>query len=86
LSVELLHIGFGSVVAVNRVLVVMTPDSSPIRRMIQEAREANRLIDLTYGRRTKSILVLDSGHLVLAPINPETIAGRLERRRGINEE
>ncbi len=85
MSVQLLHIGFGSVVAVNRVLAVMAPDSSPIKRMINEAREANRLIDLTYGRRTKSVIVLDSGHLVLAPINPETMAGRLSRQRGADE-
>lgn len=82
MAVELLHIGFGSVVATNRVLAVMAPDSSPIRRMIQEAREAGRVIDLTYGRRTKSVIVLDSGHLVLAPIHPETMASRLVRQRG----
>ncbi len=82
MSVELLHIGFGSVVAANRVLAVMAPDSAPIRRMVQEARDANKLIDLTYGRRTKSVIVLDSGHLILAPIHPETMAGRLDRRRG----
>ncbi len=85
MGVELLHIGFGSVVAVNRVLAIMAPDSSPIRRMVQEAREANRLIDLTYGRRTKSVLVLDSGHLILAPIHPETMASRLARQRGGEE-
>ena len=82
MPVELLHIGFGSVVAANRVLAVMGPDSSPIRRMVQEAREENRLIDLTYGRRTKSVMVLDSGHLILAPIHPETMAARLGRQRG----
>ncbi len=85
MAVELLHIGFGSVVAINRVLVVMAPDSSPIKRMIQEARQSNRLIDLTYGRRTKSVMVLDSGHLVLAPIHPETMAHRLTRQRGAEE-
>jgi|BarGraNGADG00212_1021973.scaffolds.fasta_scaffold33166_2 extracellular matrix regulatory protein A len=85
MGVELLHIGFGSVVAVSRVLAIMAPDSSPIRRMLQEARSANRLIDLTYGRRTKSVLVLDSGHLILAPIHPETMAGRLGRQRGGEE-
>jgi regulator of extracellular matrix RemA (YlzA/DUF370 family) len=53
--------------------------------MLQEARSANRLIDLTYGRRTKSVLVLDSGHLILAPIHPETMAGRLGRQRGGEE-
>ena len=85
MGVELLHIGFGSVVAVSRVLAIMAPDSSPIRRMLQEARSANRLIDLTYWRRTKSVLVLDSGHLILAPIHPETMAGRLGRQRGGEE-
>jgi extracellular matrix regulatory protein A len=76
MAVELVHIGFGNIVALNRALAIMSPDSAPIKRLIQEARDKNTLIDLTYGRKTKSVIVLDSGHLVLAAIQPETIAAR----------
>ena len=81
--VELVHIGFGSIIALNRVLVIMSPDSAPIKRMIQDARDANGLIDLTYGRKTKAVVVLDNGHLVLAAIQPETIAARLGQQREV---
>ncbi len=77
MSVELVHVGFGSIIALNHVLVMMTPDSAPIKRLVQEARDKHNLIDVTYGRRTKSVLVLDNGFIVLTAIQPETIAGRL---------
>lgn len=76
-----MHIGFGNIVALNRALAIMSPDSAPIKRIIQEAREKNSLIDLTYGRKTKSVIVLDSGHLVLAALQPETIAARFGTRQ-----
>lgn len=76
MAVELVHIGFGNIIALNRALAIMSPDSAPIKRIIQEARDKNTLIDLTYGRKTKSVIVLDSGHLVLAALQPETIAAR----------
>lgn len=81
MRVELVHIGFGNIIALNRVLVIMTPDSAPIKRLIQDAREKNMLIDVTYGRKTKAVIVLDNGHLVLAAIQPETIAARLGQTR-----
>lgn len=77
----MVHIGFGSVIALNRVLVMMSPESAPIKRMIQEARDRNTLIDATYGRKTKAVIVLDNGHIVLAAIQPETIASRLAQQR-----
>ncbi len=80
-KVELVHIGFGNILAVNRVLAILSPDSAPIKRMIQESRAGNQLIDMTFGRKTKAVVVLDSGHLVLAAIQPETIAGRLNHGR-----
>ncbi len=80
MAVELVHVGFGNVVALNRALAIMRPDSAPIKRIVQEARDNNTLIDLTYGRKTKAVIVLDSGHLVLAALQPETIAGRLSVR------
>jgi regulator of extracellular matrix RemA (YlzA/DUF370 family) len=61
----------------------MSPDSAPIKRMIQEARDGNTLIDLTYGRKTKAVVVLDNGHLVLGAIQPETIAARLGQQREV---
>gem|GEM_PF-310874 len=78
---ELVHIGFGNLVAINRVLTIMSPDSAPIKRMVREARDGDKLIDLTYGRKTKAVLVLDSGQLVLAAVHPETIVNRLAAQR-----
>ncbi|MBI2940126.1 MAG: DUF370 domain-containing protein [Chloroflexi bacterium] len=86
MSVELVPIGFGNVVALNRVLVMMAPDSAPIKRMIQDAREKNTLIDATYGRKTKAVIVLDNGHLVLAAIQPETISARLSQHRAMSNQ
>lgn len=73
---KLINIGFGNIVSANRVIAIISPESSPIKRMIQEAREKGLLIDATYGRRTRAVLVTDSGHVVLSPVQPETIAHR----------
>ncbi len=78
---ELVHIGFGTFVALNRVLVIMPPESAPIKRLIQEARDKNLLIDATFGRKTKAVVVEDTGLVILAAIQPETIAARLGQRR-----
>lgn len=80
MAVELVHVGFGNLVAVNRALAIMSPDSAPIKRLVQEARDKQLLVDLTYGRKTKSVIVLDTGHLVLAALQPETIAHRVGPR------
>jgi len=77
LSTELVHVGFGSIVAVNKVVAIVSPGSAPTKRMTQAAKGKGLLIDLTSGRRTKAVLVMDSGHIVLVAIAPETIAGRL---------
>ncbi|MBR6028617.1 MAG: DUF370 domain-containing protein [Clostridia bacterium] len=74
---RLLNVGFGNLVSAGRVVAVVAPDSAPVRRMIQDARDVNRVIDATCGRRTRSVLVLDSEHVVLSPLQPETVAGRL---------
>ena len=81
MAIELLHVGFGTFIALNRVLVIMAPDSAPIKRLIQEARDRNILIDATYGRKTKAVIIQDTGQLVLAAIQPETIALRLGQYR-----
>jgi extracellular matrix regulatory protein A len=80
-GVELVHIGFGNVIAMNRVVAIVSPDSAPIRRLVQESRTQGQVIDVTYGRKTKAIIVMDSGHLVLSAIQPETVMGRLEHTR-----
>ena len=77
MATELIHIGFGNVLAVNRVIAVVSPTSAPSKRLAQEAKKTGKLVDMTHGRRTKAIIVMDSGHLVLAGITPETVMGRL---------
>jgi regulator of extracellular matrix RemA (YlzA/DUF370 family) len=81
MKVELLHIGFSSVVAANRILVVASPGSAPIKRLIRATNDRGLIINMTHGRKTKSVIVLDSGHVVLAALQPETIAGRLQQQR-----
>lgn len=76
--VRMLNIGYGNLVLASRVVAVVAPGSSPMRRLREEASERNKLVDATQGRRTRSIIVLDSDHIVLSAINPETIAARLE--------
>lgn len=80
-ELELLHIGFGNHLAMNRVIAIVSPGSAPTKRLIQEGRSQNSVVDMTNGRRTKAVLVMDSGHIVLAAINPETVAGRLDASR-----
>jgi len=81
MTTELIHIGFGNVLAINRVLAIAPLNSAPTKRMVQEGKSRGLLIDMTNGRRTKAVLIMDSGHIVLAAIAPETIAGRTTARR-----
>lgn len=78
--VYFINIGFGNVVASNRIISVISPESAPIKRLIQESKDQGNLIDATYGRRTRAVIVMDSGHLVLTPLQPETIAHRLHTK------
>ncbi len=80
--VELVHIGFGNILAMNRVIALASPNSAPTKRTIQEGRNKGLLIDMTSGRRTKAVIFADSGHIVLAALAPDTIAGRLQASRG----
>lgn len=75
---KLLNIGFGNMVAAERIIAVVAPDSAPVKRLIQEARDSGHLVDGTAGRRTRAVLMMDDGHLVLSAVQPETIAGRLQ--------
>lgn len=78
MEVNLVNIGFGNIIAANRVIAVVSPESAPIKRIIQEARERGMLIDATYGRRTRAVIITDSDHVVLSAIQPETVSHRLE--------
>lgn len=82
---KLIHIGFGNVVAAHRIVAIVSPDSAPIKRIIQEARENGSLIDATYGRRTRAVVITDSGHVVLSAVQPETVAHRFLSREPTEE-
>ena len=73
---KLINIGFGSMVAASRLLSILAPDSAPIERIIQEARDRGMLIDASYGRKTKAVLLMDTDHVILSAISPETITAR----------
>ena len=77
MDIKLINIGFGNVVAANRIIAIISPESAPIKRIIQEARDKGLLIDATYGRRTRAVVVTDSGHIILSAVQPETVANRL---------
>jgi len=79
---ELVHIGFGNILAMSRVIAIATPNSAPMKRTIQEVRNKGLLIDMTNGKRTKAVIITDSEHIILAALAPETIAGRLQASRG----
>ena len=80
-NTELVHIGFGNILAMNRVVAMASPNSAPTKRTIQEGRNRGQLIDMTNGRRTKVVIFVDSGQIILAALAPETIAGRLQASR-----
>jgi len=81
MDIELVHIGFGNILAMNRVIAMASPNSAPTKRTIQEGRKKGQLIDMTNGRRTKAVIFIDSGHVILAALAPETITGRLQASR-----
>ena len=74
---KLINIGFGNMVAAGRLLAIVSPESAPIKRIIQDAKERGTLIDATYGRRTRAVLVMDSEHVILSSVQPETVANRM---------
>lgn len=77
MDIKLINIGFGNIVSANRIVAIVSPESAPIKRVIQEARDAGRLIDATYGRRTRAVIVADSDHVILSAVQPETVAHRV---------
>ncbi|HAC63949.1 MAG TPA: hypothetical protein DCF68_10525 [Cyanothece sp. UBA12306] len=75
-SIQLINIGFGNIVSANRVIAIVSPESAPIKRIITDARDRGQLVDATYGRRTRAVIITDSSHIVLSAIQPETVAHR----------
>ena len=83
---KLVNIGFGSAVAASRILAVVSPESAPIKRVVQEARDRGMLIDASYGRRTKAVLLMDTDHVILSSIAPQTLAVRMDADFSTEEE
>ena len=86
MDIKLVNIGFGNIVAANRIISIISPESAPIKRIIQEARDKGMLVDATYGRRTRAVVVVDSGHIILSAVQPETVANRLVAQTAESEE
>ncbi|EQK43840.1 MULTISPECIES: extracellular matrix/biofilm regulator RemA [Paraclostridium] len=76
MSTNLINIGYGNVVMANKVVAIVSPESAPIRRLIQESKENGRLIDATYGRKTRAVIITDSQYIILSSVQPETVAHR----------
>ena len=85
-AMRLINIGFGNMVSANRLVAIVSPESAPIKRIIQDAKERGTLIDATYGRRTRTVLITDSDHVVLSAVQPETVANRLNVEDDDDEE
>ena len=82
---KLINIGFGNIVSAERIVSIVSPESAPIKRLVQEAKDAKTAIDATYGRRTRSVIIMDTGHVILSAVQPETVAGRVENNDENNE-
>ena len=78
-KMQLVNIGFGNIIAANKIVAIVSPDSAPIKRMIQEAKDNKTAVDATCGRRTRAVLVMDSGHMILSAVQPETVGGRIDK-------
>ena len=83
---KLVNIGYGNMLAADRLVAVVAPDAAPIRRLIQDARDAGRVIDATCGHKTRAVIVTDSEHVILSPLLPETVAARIDERKGMEED
>ncbi|NLJ88117.1 MAG: DUF370 domain-containing protein [Epulopiscium sp.] len=84
MGIKLINIGFGNIVSANRIISIVSPESAPIKRIIQEARDRGMLIDATYGRRTRAVIIMDSDHIILSAVQPETVANRLSSKNHDN--
>lgn len=80
MGIKLINVGFGNMVSANRIITAVSPESAPLKRLIQESRDKGVLVDATYGRRTRAVIVMDSGHIILTALQPETIANRINTK------
>lgn len=80
MEIRFLNVGFGNMVAANKIVSIVTAESAPVKRIIQEAKDNGTLINATYGRKSRSVIVMDSGHIVLSAIQPETVANRIDSK------
>lgn len=78
---RLANIGYGNMISIQRLVAIVSPDAAPVRRMIQDARDSGHVIDATCGHKTRAVLVMDSEHIVLSPLMPETVAARIDERK-----
>ena len=79
---QLINIGFGNIVNSSKIVSIVSPESAPIKRIIQDAKECKMVVDATYGRRTRAVIIMDSGHVILSAVQPETVANRLGKIEG----
>mgnify|MGYP004678810037 FL=1 len=83
---KLINIGFGNMISANRLITIVSPESAPIKRIIQDAKDKGMLIDATYGRRTRAVIIMDSDHVILSAVQPETVAGRLDNDDEVDDD
>jgi regulator of extracellular matrix RemA (YlzA/DUF370 family) len=76
---KFINIGFGNIVSTQRLIAIVSPESAPIKRIVQDARDSGKLVDATYGRRTRAVIIMDSEHVILSAVQPETVANRLDK-------
>lgn len=82
---KLINIGFGNMISASRLIAIVSPESAPIKRIIQDAKDRGSLIDATYGRRTRAVIIMDSDHVILSAVQPETVAGRFDEEEEVDE-
>ncbi|WP_250278743.1 extracellular matrix/biofilm regulator RemA [[Clostridium] colinum] len=85
-AIKLINIGFGNIVLANRIIAIVSPESAPIKRLIQEARDKGQLVDATYGRRTRAVIITDSEYIILSSVQPETVANRIVTKENNDSE
>lgn len=81
-----INIGFGNIVSAERIITIVSPESAPIKRIVQEAKDNGTAVDATCGRRTRAVIIMDSGHVILSAIQPETVAGRVDKKDDLEDE
>ena len=82
---KLINIGFGNMISAGRLIAIVSPESAPIKRIVQDAKDKGTLIDATYGRRTRAVIIMDSDHVILSAVQPKTVAGRVDEEEAADE-